>query len=83
MVIENDIFKVDYTVGEVVFINHIFVEAKYRRNGYATRIIVYLKKFHKMPVVLHSFPTLAPFYEKLGFRKVCDTNDGYIEFALD
>ena len=77
--ISNKIYKLDYNVGDVIFINTFRIEPVYRKRGYSKRILTSLQKKYDKPIVLLCFPTLLKFYKKIGFKQICDTVDGYKE----
>lgn len=82
MLISNKIYKIEFDVNKVIFVNSFYIEPKYRNRGYSRRIMYGLSKKYNKPIHLLCFPTLFNFYKKIGFNKVCDTVDGYIEMKL-
>jgi hypothetical protein len=76
--IRNKIYTLEYNVGEVVYVKIFSISNKYRGLKYSYRIFNSLTKY-KLPIVLECWPTLIPFYQKLGFKEVGMMHDGYIE----
>ena len=74
--INNRIYKIKYFVyigvdgKERLFIENIWIEAEFRRKGYARRIIQNLHRKYELPIHLYCFTNLLKFYRKLGFRKI-------------
>lgn len=51
-----------------IYLDHLFVTEKYKRKGYGTYMIDYLKKKYKY-IYLESTEEAVGFYRKLGFTK--------------
>jgi predicted GNAT family N-acyltransferase len=65
---------------KIIFVKLFRIEPFYRKQGYSKRIITSLcDKYNNKSIHLECWPTLWPFYKKLGFKKVCNTVDGYFE----
>lgn len=80
--ISNKIYKLNYSVGDVIFVNIFTIEPVYRKRGYSKRILTSLQKKYDKPIVLLCFPTLLKFYKNIGFEEVCGTVDGYKEMIF-
>ena len=80
-IIKNKIYTVDYNITDnVIYLTHIFIYDEYRGKGFSKKIIDTLQKKHFMPIILECWPTLVPFYNKLGFYQTFNiSEDGYIE----
>lgn len=80
--ISNKIYDINFSICDNIFINIFYIKPKYRGRGYSRKIIQSLQKKYDKNISLVCFPTLLKFYKKLGFEKVYNTNDGYIELVL-
>ena len=77
-----DVYTITYIVTENIFIKHFQVNPDFRKYGFGTNIIKNLLEEYNMPIMLECWPTLWPFYEKIGFIRVGQTYDGYYEVEL-
>lgn len=72
-------YNIRYNVGETIFVNTFSINHLYRGKKLSYKIFNELQLYYKKDIVLECYPTLLPFYKKLGFEVICETNLGYLE----
>lgn len=76
-------YQVEYSIycNAIVFVHYLSVHPIYRGQGVPKVLFGAIKKIG-LPIVLESHPRLVRFYEKYGFKKMCETRDGFLEMAF-
>lgn len=82
----NEIYYLQYSIlTDSIYINRFNINVKYRNKKYSYKIINDLITKYNLPIVLECWPTLIPFYKKLGFNYLYEDQilstlySGYVE----
>lgn len=71
-----------YEGSNEIYLDRLFVTEKYKRKGYGTYMIDYLKKKYKY-IYLESTEEAVGFYRKLGFTKNRDQSHKIYDTTID